>query len=99
MAKAFNNWMVQSVKALMKPVLALLLCFGGVLSTEGRTNVVEQAKDFSELVQAIESHCTNCVARDKDGAVVRIWAGFVNDDKLILISHEPSIRELSFVGA
>lgn len=82
----------------MTLVLAILLCFGGVLSTEARTNVVQKAKDFGDLMQAIESRCTNCVTRDKDGAVLRILAGFVNDDQLVQISREPSIRELSFVG-
>jgi hypothetical protein len=63
------------------------------------TNYLDGVKDFPDLVQRIEeNNSPQSIRRNKDGAVEYINLGFARDENLVLISQEPSIREVSFIG-
>jgi hypothetical protein len=75
-----------------------MFCLAGALPADGRITEAEQAKDFSELAQRLEGRWPDTIRRDKDGAVVYIDPVGATDDEMVLISREPSVRELTFYG-
>ena len=82
--------------------MAMLGAAGWLLpATRGdtTTNYLDGARDFPELVKRVKAESPDNIQRDKNGAVVYVSAGWVNDDNLALISREASIRELSFGGS
>ncbi len=80
----------------------VLLSAAGWFSTPrlfgAETNYLDGARDFSDLVQRLEAESSDRIQRDKNGAVVSISAGWVNDDNMALICREASIRELTVGG-
>lgn len=62
------------------------------------TNYLDGARDFRELTRRVEERSPDFVRRDQNGAVEFIALGAVTDDNLALISREPSIKEISFIG-
>jgi hypothetical protein len=60
------------------------------------TNSVGETPDFYNFVARAERNRAASIRRDKDGAVVYIGFGELSDDDLLLISEQPSVRELVF---
>lgn len=58
------------------------------------TNYLDGVRDFPDLVQRVEKESRNGIRRNKDGAVEYIAVDAANDDSLVLICCEPSVREL-----
>ena len=61
------------------------------------TNYLNGVRDFSDLVRRVEMESRDGIRRNKDGAVEFVALDVANDDSLILISREPSVRALTCI--